>query len=44
VAVHNSGAYGLTASPIHFISHAAPREVLIDQSGLRDVTRTLGDI
>jgi diaminopimelate decarboxylase len=44
VAVHNSGAYGLTASPIHFISHAAPREVLIDKGGMCDVTRTLGDI
>jgi diaminopimelate decarboxylase len=44
VAVHASGAYGLTASPIHFISHAAPREVLIDQHGSRDVTRALGDI
>lgn len=45
IAVHSSGAYGLTASPIHFISHAAPREVLADQNGLlRDVTRKLGDI
>jgi len=38
VAVHNSGAYGLTASPIHFISHAPPREILIDAAGMRDVT------
>jgi len=38
VAVHNSGAYGLTASPIHFISHAPPREILIDVAGMRDVT------
>lgn len=39
VAVHSSGAYGLTASPIHFISHAPPREVLIEGSRLRDITR-----
>lgn len=44
IAVHGSGAYGLTASPIHFISHPAPREVLIDRDGARDVTRTLGDL
>ena len=39
VAVHSSGAYGLTASPIHFISHAAAREILVEASGMRDVTR-----
>lgn len=39
VAIHASGAYGLTASPIHFISHAAPYEVLADAGGIRDVTR-----
>ena len=44
IAVHNSGAYGLTASPIHFISHAAPREVLVEANAPRDVTRQLGDI
>jgi diaminopimelate decarboxylase len=43
VAIHNSGAYGLTASPVHFISHAPPREVLIEGGQLRDVTRNLGD-
>ena len=39
IAVHNSGAYGLTASPIHFISHAPPHEALVDQQGLRQVSR-----
>lgn len=39
VAVHGSGAYGLTASPVHFISHPLPREVLIADGALRDVTR-----
>ncbi len=38
VAVHNSGAYGLTASPIHFISHAVPSEILVDEAGMRDVS------
>lgn len=31
IAIENSGAYGLTASPIHFISHGAAKEVLIDR-------------
>jgi diaminopimelate decarboxylase len=30
VGLHCSGAYGVTASPIHFISHAPPREWLVD--------------
>ncbi len=29
VAVMQSGAYGLTASPINFLSHPAPREILL---------------
>jgi diaminopimelate decarboxylase len=29
VAVLQSGAYGLTASPLRFLSHAAPREILV---------------
>lgn len=41
VAVHSSGAYGLTASPIHFISHACPREILIDGDTVTDVSRNL---
>lgn len=43
VAVHGSGAYGLTASPVHFISHAPPREIIVDALGMRDVTRCLDD-
>jgi diaminopimelate decarboxylase len=39
LAVHSSGAYGLTASPIHFISHPPPFEVMVEASRLRDVTR-----
>lgn len=33
VAIECSGAYGLTASPIHFISHRPPREILVQESG-----------
>ncbi len=43
IAVHGSGAYGLSASPIHFISHPPPREVLVTSESLRDVTRSLSD-
>ena len=31
LAIGNSGAYGLTASPIHFIGHPAPREFLVSR-------------
>lgn len=41
VAVHNSGAYGLTASPVYFISHAIPSEVLVDGTTIHDVSRVL---
>ena len=41
VAIHGSGAYGLTASPLHFISHPLPREVLVEGDRLRDATRAL---
>jgi diaminopimelate decarboxylase len=42
LAVHSSGAYGLTASPLHFISHPTPSEVLVEGSQLRDITSDLG--
>lgn len=29
IVVHQSGAYGLTASPLNFLSHPLPKEVLI---------------
>jgi diaminopimelate decarboxylase len=35
IAVLASGAYGVTASPIHFISHRPPREVLAERVGGR---------
>ncbi len=33
VAVHGSGAYGPTASPVNFISHPHPHEILIGVDG-----------
>lgn len=38
VAVLQSGAYGLTASPIEFLSHPTPLEILVD-SGKAEVIR-----
>lgn len=42
IAIGSSGAYGLTASPLYFISHPKPREVMISGSGeaigIEDVT------
>lgn len=39
IAVHNSGAYGLTASPMHFISHQPPVEVMVDADEMRAIPR-----
>lgn len=30
VGILSSGAYGLTASPVHFISHPPPREIIVE--------------
>lgn len=38
IAIHNSGAYGPSASPLHFISHTAPREILVENGEPHDVT------
>jgi diaminopimelate decarboxylase len=35
VAVLQSGAYGLTASPVGFLSHPMPAEVLVDEGETR---------
>lgn len=35
IIVRSSGAYGLTASPVHFIGHAVPREVFVRTDGGR---------
>ena len=38
IAIHNSGAYGPTASPIHFINHKEPCEVIVDGDSIQNVT------
>jgi diaminopimelate decarboxylase len=30
IGIRNSGAYGLTASPMHFISHPTPKEIIVE--------------
>lgn len=44
IAVHCSGAYGMTASPVLFISHPMPKEIFAVGDQLRDATRQLGDL
>lgn len=39
LAVHGCGAYGPSASPLHFISHPHPREIWIEGADMRDVSR-----
>lgn len=38
IAIHPSGAYGPTASPMRFISHALPRELFAEGGKIVDVT------
>jgi diaminopimelate decarboxylase len=38
LAVHCSGAYGLTASPVNFISHEPPREIAVEGDAIREIT------
>ena len=40
LAIANSGAYGLTASPTRFISHPEPGEVLIDGAAVINCTES----
>lgn len=42
IAVHHSGAYGFTASPVHFISHAMPEEIMVVEDTLLRATRCFG--
>ena len=41
IVIENSGAYGLTSSPTRFISHPEPREALLEDGKLRDVSESL---
>jgi diaminopimelate decarboxylase len=43
IAFENSGAYGLTASPLLFLGHATPREILV-RNGETKVIRESRDI
>jgi diaminopimelate decarboxylase len=43
VGIFQSGAYGLTASPVGFLSHSTPAEVLVGQ-GASELIRTRGDV
>ncbi len=38
LGVHCSGAYGLTASPVNFISHEPPREFALERGAIREIT------
>lgn len=39
IAIHASGAYGPTSSPVNFISHPTPREIIAEGRQLSDATR-----
>ena len=41
LAVGCSGAYGLTASPLHFITHEPPKEILVETRDGRPVMRDI---
>jgi diaminopimelate decarboxylase len=41
IAIENSGAYGLTSSPTRFISHPEPREAMLAQGKLTEVSESL---
>jgi diaminopimelate decarboxylase len=32
IGIHCSGAYGLTVSPMHFISHPPPKEIVVESA------------
>jgi len=40
IAVENSGAYGLTASPTRFISHPEPAEIVLAGNEVIDATES----
>lgn len=43
LAIHACGAYGPTASPLYFISHPLPVELLLTGGQIQDVTRIRSD-
>ncbi len=42
IAIQQSGAYAASASPLHFLSHPAPAEVLVRASGEVELMRPAG--
>ena len=38
IGILQSGAYGMTASPLHFLSHPTPAEVLVNQGEYELIT------
>jgi diaminopimelate decarboxylase len=43
IAIRSSGAYGPTVSPLHFISHAPPKEILVEtRDGREEVVDASG--
>ena len=42
IAIHACGAYGPTASPVYFISHPLPRELMLTGGQVQDITRITG--
>jgi diaminopimelate decarboxylase len=44
VGVFQSGAYGLTASPVHFLGHPSPAEVLVLPGGECRLVRPRGEL
>ncbi|SMO49414.1 type III PLP-dependent enzyme [Paracoccus laeviglucosivorans] len=39
LAIHAAGAYGPTASPLYFISHPLPSEIMVTGGQMQDITR-----
>jgi diaminopimelate decarboxylase len=39
IGIHHSGAYGPSASPMHFLGHGHPAEVLIDEGSVQLIRR-----
>jgi diaminopimelate decarboxylase len=39
IGIHQSGAYGPSASPVHFLGHGHPAEVMIDEGSVQLIRR-----
>jgi len=47
IGIHCSGAYGLTVSPMHFISHPPPKEIVVEsaqgQPDVKDISQFMAE-